>query len=208
MPMVEAEQSYCQSLIDEAHMRTVQNGDPLPEEYLKWKERIGKAHYENIRPLIYSYYEEDTIKNDTSLETRFASLLELPEFSNWQIGNDEVKEYTQRIQEANESKLVLTPIQKKERLNRILRDAIEELFDEKRRLVYKRRLEEMAYVLYKLGKEEDARTSLAAALTLNEKGTRPFDHLFLLGLAEKSLSSAILEEEQEARENPSFIIKP
>ncbi|MDY6855921.1 MAG: hypothetical protein SWO11_14680 [Thermodesulfobacteriota bacterium] len=208
IPMVEAEESYCRFLIDEAHMRTAQNSDLLPEEYLKWKDRIGKAPYDDKRPLIYSYYGEDTIRNESHLKTRFATLLELPEFSNWQIEIDEIREYTQRIQEANESKLVLTPIQKKERLFNIQRDAIEELFDEKRCLLYKRRLEEMAYVLYKLGKEEDARTSLAAALTLNEKGILPCDHLFLLGLTEKSLSSAILEEEQKARENPSFIIKP
>jgi hypothetical protein len=208
MPMVEAEESYCRFLIEEAHKRTIQDGDSLPEEYLEWKDRIGKAPYEDKRPLIYSYYEKDKIKNDNHLKTRFATLFELPEFSNWRMGPDEIKKYKQVIQEANESKLVLTPIQKQERLTKILRDAVEELFDEKRCLLYKRRLEEMAYVLYKLGKEEDARICLAAALTLNEKGTPPSHHLFLLELTEKGLSSAMLEEEQKAKETPSFIIKP
>lgn len=208
MPIVEAEPSYCQFLIEEGYTTAIQRGHPVPTGYLEWKDIVGKLSSEVQRPLIYSYYEEEAIKADESLLTRSGILFELPEFSNWAIEPDEMERYTEKIQEASKSKLVLTPIQKQERIYQIFNDAAEELFNEERRLLYSRRLEEIAYIIYKLGKEEEAKTCLAAALALRSEGIPSSRHPFPLELVKRSLSSAIWEEEQKARENLSFIVKP
>ena len=208
MPIVEAEPSYCQFLIQEGYTIATQRGYPAPAGYLKWKDIVGKPSDEVQRPLIYSCYEEETIRADESLLTSSGTLFELPEFSSWIIGAEETKKYTEKINEANESKLVLTPIQKQERISQIYNDAAEELFNEERRLLYKRRLEDAAYIIYKLGREEEAKICLAAALALKNENITSSHHPFLLELVKKSLSSAIWEEEQKARENPSFIVKP
>ncbi|MEW6614375.1 MAG: hypothetical protein AB1401_02740 [Thermodesulfobacteriota bacterium] len=208
MPIVEAEPSYCQFLIQEGYTMATKRGHPVPTGYLKWKDIVGKPSGEVQRPLIYSCYEEDTIKADEALLTSSGTLFELPEFGNWVIRPDEIEQYAEKINEASKSKLVLTPIQKQERISQIYNDAADELFNEERRLLYKRRLEESAYIIYKLGKEKDARICLAAALALMSEGIPSSHHPFLLELVKRSLSSAIWEEEQKARENPSFIIKP
>lgn len=208
MPIVEAEPSYCQFLIEEGYATANRRGHALPGEYLEWKGRIGRPRDEAQRPLIYSCYDEETIRSNEHLVMRSRTLFELPEFGNWVIPPDEIRKYTEMIEESNESKLILTPIQKQERISRIYNDAVEELFKGERRLLYKRRLEEMAYVLYKLGKEEGAKISLAASLALKDSDVPASHHPFLLGLMERSLSSALWEEEQREKENPPFIIKP
>jgi hypothetical protein len=208
MPIVETEPSYCQFLIQEAHTMATKRGHSVPTGYLEWKDIVGKPSSEVQRPLIYSCYEEETIKADESLLTRSETLFELPEFSNWVIKPDEIKQYAEKINEASKSKLILTPIQKQERISQIYNDAAEELFDEERRLLYKKRLEEAAYIIYKLGREEEAKICLAAALALKSKSITSSHHPFLLELVKRSLSAALWEEEQKARENPSFIVKP
>jgi hypothetical protein len=208
IPIVEAEPSYCQFIIEESYTMATQRGHSVPTGYLEWKNIVGKPSVKPQRPLIYSCYEEETIKADESLLTRSETLFELPEFSNWVIKPDEMEKYAEKIQEANESKLVLTPIQKQERIYQIYNDAAEELFNEERRLLYKRRLEEIAYIIYKLGKEEDARICLAAALALKDESITFSHHPFLLELVKRSLSSALWKDEQKAKENLSFIVKP
>ena len=115
----------------------------------------------------------------------------------------------ERIQEAETSKLVLTPIQKEERISAKYVEAAEEVFHRERRLIYKRRLEEMAYVLYKMAREEEAMICFAGALSLREEEGIPSSrHPFLLELIKRTISSVLWEEEQESREVPSFIVKP
>jgi hypothetical protein len=208
MPIVETEPSYCQFLIQEAYTMATKRGHSVPTGYLEWKDIVEKPSVEPQRPLIYSCYEEETIKADESLLTRSETLFELPEFSNWVIKPDEIEQYAEKINEASKSKLILTPIQKQERISQIYNDAAEELFDEERHLLYKKRLEEAAYIIYKLGREEEAKICLAAALALRSEGMPSSRHPFLLALVKRSLSSAIWEEEQKARENLSFIVKP
>ena len=110
--------------------------------------------------------------------------------------------------ETNESKLVLSPIQKQERIVKVYSDAAEQLFDEERRLLYQKRLEEMAYIIYRQGDEEKARVCFATSLSLKDNNMPSSHNPFLVGLIERSVTSALQEEEERGKENPSFIIKP
>ena len=208
MPIVEADPSYCRLLIEESYARTIERGRALPEEYLKWRNRIGMPKNDTQRPLIYTYFKEEAVKEDDSLLERSETLFELPEFQNWFMQPDEIEPYTERLKAANESKLILSPIQKQERISTIYNNTVQELFSEERCLLYKRRMEEMAYVLYKLEKEDKAEVCLAAALALDNKEIPSARHPFLLGLIQRSISFTVREEDQKESETPSFIIKP
>ena len=207
-PIVEADPSYCQLLIEEGYAMTMERGRALPEEYLKWRNRIGMPQDNTQRPLIYTYFKEEAVKEDKSLLERSETLFELPEFENWLMLPDEIKPYTEMIKAANESKLILSPIQKQERIFLIYNNAVRELFSEERCLLYKRRMEEVAYVLYKSEKEDQAEVCLAAALALDNKEIPSARHPFLLGLIQRSISFTVREEDQKESETPSFIIKP
>ena len=83
-----------------------------------------------------------------------------------------------------------------------------ELFTGERRLLYRRRLEEMAYVLFKLGKEEEARVSLAVAIDL-EKPVNPIQpNPFLFQLVVKSIFTLLAEAYEKKVKEPSLIVKP
>jgi hypothetical protein len=77
-----------------------------------------------------------------------------------------VRKYAELIKEAEASHLVLTPQQKEARLLSLYREALEELFPEAERFLWKKRLEEMAYILWKLEKKREASLAVSAAVDL------------------------------------------
>ena len=66
----------------------------------------------------------------------------------------------------------------------------------------------MAYVLFKLGREEEARISLAVAIDL-EKPVNPIQpNLFLFQLVVKSIFTLLAEAYEKKVKDPSLIVKP
>ncbi|MDY7031681.1 MAG: hypothetical protein SVY10_07210 [Thermodesulfobacteriota bacterium] len=208
IPLVEADASYCRFLIEEAYTMAENGGYPVPEEYSHWKEKIKGPKHETQRPLIYTCLEEEAVQADEILSTRSTDLFDLPEFIDWIIPPDEVAKYTENVFEAERSKIVLSQFQKEERFSKIFNETVQELFDNERSLLYKRRLEEMAYVIYKLGKKDEAKICLKVALSIEDKGIYSFSYPFLLELVKRSLASAMMEEEEKEQEVPSLIVKP
>jgi hypothetical protein len=65
---------------------------------------------------------------------------------------------------------------------------------------YRRRLEEMAYLLWHTQRPEDAKRALAAALALDRDGVDPAEHPFLRALFARSVEMAeALEQEDPGR---------
>ena len=70
------------------------------------------------------------------------------------------------------------------------------------------RLEETAYVLNKLGKEEEARTALSVAIRL-EKPLNPIQpNPFLLQLVIKSIYNLLAEAKEKREKESSLIVTP
>ena len=129
-------------------------------------------------------------------------------FLNWQIEEDQIQPYADAVREAEESKIVLNPAQKEVRFQEIYLKALLEIFSEEKRALYKRRLEEMAYVLFKLGRQDEARISLAVAIDL-EKPVNPIQpNPFLLRWVVKAILSLLKDTDQRKEKEPSFIVKP
>jgi len=83
-----------------------------------------------------------------------------------------------------------------------------ELFPTERRLLYKRRLEEMAYILFKLNRSDEARWCLAAALDLEKEISSFRPNPFLLQLVIISMYRVMTEKQEKAKAEPSLIIRP
>jgi hypothetical protein len=94
---------------------------------------------------------------------------------------------------------VLTPDQKNARFNSIYREALEELFPEEKRLLWKRRLEEMAYILLKTDKEKEARATMSAAIDLKNPFSPIDPNPFIWNLVLKSIYS-LLESDHKKKE--------
>jgi len=207
-PLVEVEPSYVGFLFNQAHQLTLQKGRPLPQTYLSFKKEIENIKKEYEGPLIYSYLQADEITGDDRKLRRAGDLLKADIFSGWRIEEDQIRPYADAVWEAEESKIVLTPIQKEARFQEIYQKALSELFSGERRLLYQRRLEEMAYYLYKLGREEEAKISLSTAVDL-EKPLNPFQpNPFLFQLVTKSIFTLLAEAYEKKVTEPSLIVKP
>jgi hypothetical protein len=207
-PFVEMEPSYTGFLFDQAYQLTLEKKGTPAQDYLRLKTEIERIKKEYERPLVYSYLQVEEMAEDDRILSRGGDLLKTDLFNSWRIEEDQIRPYADEVWEAEESKIVLNKTQKEARFQGIYQKAMSELFTGERRLLYRRRLEEMAYVLFKLGKEEEARVSLAVAIDL-EKPVNPIQpNPFLFQLVVKSIFTLLAEAYEKKTKEPSLIIKP
>ena len=192
-PMIEMEPSYVGFLFTQSYQLTLEKKGTPPQDYLQLKKEIEGIKKEYEKPLIYSYFKTDEIVGNDRILMRAGDLLKTDLFSSWLIEKEQIQPYADAVWEADASKIVLTKIQKEARFQEIYQRAMSELFPEERRLIYQRRLEEMAYLLLKIKREDEATSSLAAAIDL-EKPVNPIQpNPFLLQLVIKSIFTLLKE---------------
>ena len=207
-PLVEMEASYVGFLFSLAYHMTLEKQRDLPKDYLPLKNEIEAIKKDYEKPLIYSLLPSGEIAGDDGILRRGGELLNADVVNSWMIEKDRIQPYADEIREAEESKIVLAGAQKESRFQGIYQKASTELFPREKRSLYQRRLEEMAYLFFKLGKEEEAKISLAVAIDL-EKPESPFQtNPFLLQLVIKSISNILREIDEQRAKEPSLIIKP
>jgi hypothetical protein len=207
-PLVEMEASYVGFLFSQAYQLTLEKKKALPQDYLRLKNEIEGVKKDYERPLIYSFLQADEIAGDDRILRRGGELLKADVIYSWKIEEDQIRPYADEVWEAEESKIVLAQTQKEARFQGIYQKALSELFTSERRFLYQRRLEEMAYIFFKLGREEEAKISLTVAIDL-EKPASPFQpNPFLFQLVIKSIFTLLKEAYEKKVKEPSLIVKP
>ena len=207
-PMVEIEASYVAFLFSQAYPLNAGKKGNSFQDYLRAKREIENIKKDYPKPLIYSYLQADEMAGDDRMLRKGGDLLKADLFSSWQIEEERIQPYADEVWEAEESKIVLNPAQKEVRFQGIYQKALTDLFSEERKSLYQRRLEEMAYVLLKLGKEEEAKISLSVAMDL-EKPLNPIrPNPFLFQLVTKSIFSLLAEAYEKKLKEVSLIAKP
>jgi hypothetical protein len=209
-PVIQAPGAYCLQLLKEAGALTQSLSKALPQGYGEVVRQFSDVIWDKPLPLIYQFIKEDEVKDLPHLLKDSTYLHEIMPFSTWHLGEQEIAKYAERITEAEQSRIVLRPDQKDARINAIYRDALRELFPEEKRLLWKRRLEEMAYVLLKTGKQDEAREAMSAAADLNKPLSPIEPNPFIWDLLLKSIQ-ILLETDQEKKEEEqktSLIITP
>ncbi len=209
-PIVDTPGAYCIHILKEAASLTQGLSKPLPRGYHDAEREFKDIAWDDPTPIIYQYIKKDEVKDRPHLLKESVNLHKTMPFSTWHIGGPEVEKYASRITEAQQSKIVLSADQKEAHLNAIYRDALQELFPEEKRFLWKRRLEEMAYILLKTGKEEEAKTTLSAAIDLNNPFSPIDPNPFIWNLLLKSIYILIEGdyEEKEKEEKTSLIVTP
>jgi hypothetical protein len=207
-PLVEMEASYVGFLFAQAYRSTLERKEAVPQDYLRLKGELEGVKKEYERPLIYSYLPSDEVAGEDRWLGRAGDLLKGDLFSGWRIEEDLIRRYVDEIREAEESKIVLHPTQKEARVQGIYQKALSDLFSGERRFLYRRRMEEMAYLQFRLGKEEEARLALAVALDLEKPLNSIQPNPFLLQLIVKSIMALLAEANEKKAKEPSLIVKP
>jgi hypothetical protein len=207
-PFVKMEPSYIAFLFTQAHQLHLDKKGNSPQEYLRAKSEIESFKKVYAKPLIYSTLQADEIAGDDRMLRKGGDLLKADVFYSWRIGEDQIRPYADEVWEAEHSKIVLNQAQKEVRFQGIYQKALTELFSGERKFLYQRRLEEMAYVLLKLGRDEEAKISLSAAMDL-EKPLNPIQpNPFLFQLVVKSIFSLLAEAHEKKAKEVSLIVKP
>lgn len=135
-------------------------------------------------------------------------LLEEPELRPWILDQEWLEPYLEQLQEAQDSRLVLNPLQKEERLAGIVREAVKALFSGDTGRLFQRRMEDMALYLFETKRVTEAKLAFAVALQLKEGEVGPLDISLLTGLVQKSIAFYASQEKAKSEEEPSLIVKP
>ena len=167
--LIQIEPDYCQFLIEEAAQINQARKVSLPEEYEKWKEWLQRPAKTYPEPLIYRVLPRPSLQDKRDLVEKSAELLKIAPFDMWILAPEEIENPAQQLRESVDSRLVLTPLQQKDRIESIFRKVADEYFTPQRRRLYRRHLEEMAYILIIKGKKKSARMALAIALAMEEQ---------------------------------------
>jgi len=209
-PIVAAPGAYCIHILKEAASLTQSLSKPLPQGYRDAERECKDIVWDYPAPLIYQHIKEDEVTGSAHLLKDSTNLHKIMPFATWHIAAPEVEKYATLITETQQSKIVLRPDQKEARLNAIYRGALEDLFPEEKRFLWKRRLEEVAYVLLKTGKENEARASLSAAIDLNNPFGTIEPNPFIWNLVLKSIYSLVEvdHEKKEEEKKTSLIVTP
>jgi hypothetical protein len=207
-PFVTMEPSYVAFLFTQAYQINLEQRGTSFQNYLHAKSEIESIKKEHTKPLIYSTLQADDLAGDDLMLRKGGDLLKADVFHSWRIEEEQIQSYADEVWEAEGSKIVLNPAQKEVRFQGIYQKALTELFSGERRFLYQRRLEEMAYVLFKLGREEEAKISLSMAMDL-EKPLNPIQpNPFLFQLVTKSIFSLLSEAYEKKSKELSLIVKP
>ena len=207
-PIVEIEPSYVALLFTQAYQLTLEKKGTPPQDYLRAKSEIEGVKKDYDKPLIYSYLQADEIAADDRMLKKGGDLLKADIFSSWRVEEENIGPYAKEVWEAEESKIVLNPAQKEARFQAIYQRALTELFSGDRKFLYERRLEEIAYVLFQLGREEEAKISLSIAMDLEKPLNAIQPNPFLLQLVIKSIFSLLAEDYEKKSKEVSLIVKP
>ena len=184
-------------------------------QYLQFRPWIR----ENITLLeqapVYEYVSPESISSEVLTPSQIEKLLSHELLHSWIVETEKLKPVVEEISMADKSPILVSDSQKTDRVEDVKKAKIDELYPNEKRLILRRRLEEMAYVFHRLEEEEFARLALSAAASLEKKVTVFGVNPFLKALMERSLTYYEQMSSQdgelakpEEEEDPSRIILP
>ena len=206
--MVEVDLDYCHLLIKESSQRNHISGTKIPANYFLWKKFFGSYDTALEKPSIYTLLPADAIQSEAPLLQRSEKLIEKYTFTFWLLDWRLLVNAYQKIHELENSLLVLSEPQKESRTHEIVQKTAHTFFDDKNRLLFQRRLEESAYILWKTDRKDDAKSAFAAALAFAPDGISSDNHPFALKTVEKNLAFLKEQSQKEKRSESGQIILP
>ncbi len=134
-------------------------------------------------------------------------LLKEPDLLEWRLPDGILKPYVEEINQAGESVIVLSPLHKQERVNAVIERATAELLTGDNGKRVRRRLEDIAYYIARVGRRTQAGWAAAAAARLRD-GADVTKVLFFQAFIRTQLGTVAAAEQQKAEEEPRLIMTP
>jgi hypothetical protein len=206
--MISVAWEFADAMIYRAYEKAKARGQSGLENFHEVRSILATGKPGEVPHPIYGKLAADEVRDGAWRELS-RRLLDEPELRYWILTEDWLQAFLPQLQEAQTSRLVLNPLQKEERFNAIVRDAVKVLCSGENGASFKRRMEDMALYFFETQRSEQAKLSLAVALQVGEGDPGPLDVSFLTGLVQKSFAFFISQEKAKKEEaESSLIIKP
>lgn len=140
---------------------------PLPRGFREWRGQLGSAPQGQATPGELAR-EALGVPGGPAPVRRAAELLRRGEFGPWPPNPEALAPLAEQLEALGSSTIVVSPAQRREQLDGVLEEALPGLFAAPFAEQTAARLEETAYVLWKRGRDDDARACLGAARAFRE----------------------------------------
>ncbi|MHB1131279.1 MAG: hypothetical protein ACYC4L_02710 [Chloroflexota bacterium] len=169
--LVDAPPAYLRQALAEALDLNRAGGHAVPDEYYRWAGLLAQGERVYEHEPVYELVNAALVRWSPQLAEESAELLHLPEFAGWLMPPTQVEEAMRAYAKSRERRLVLLGDRPDQGQNTVVDQLADGFFTEANRRLYKRRLEQSAYVLQVAGRTLQARMALAAALALDTPRT-------------------------------------
>jgi len=213
-PLMETSLSHAVTVLEACYRTHLKRHADVPPDYMELRpwllERVGLLD----RPLIYQVVPEETISSDPLTPSQMEKLFQHEWTDAWLIDFVQIRPMIQEIVKVQESPIVLSEVQKSERVREIKEKHAAKFFPQEKRALWKNRFEETAYLFFKRGEEDLARFSLNAARMMDEEDTKFTRNPLIQFLLERSLNrymqnmKEMAQEEKTIRESSPRILIP
>jgi hypothetical protein len=189
LPTVDLPTEYAEQLVGEADALSRQRAATLPREYQAYLRLVGQPPPAPTRALVYTALPTaETILN-RGLISETPRLFELDELKGWFFDLAPLEPFVREWRQSGSSLLVLSPQAQSERRGRVVTDALRAVMTPELTQGLRRRFEESAYVLARLGHEWQARLLVAAAEGLDHANVTT--HPLLRAMMERTLELGV-----------------
>lgn len=186
--MVETSFSHAATVLESAYAESKPGLDPSSADYLQLRPWLVEHVPLLVRPAIYDFMPLESISSEVLTGSLIRKLLEHPLMETWIVDPERIKPLVGEIIKAEESRILISEAQKTDRVNQIKETGMAGIYSGEKRILLKGRLEEMAYVFFKLKEEAHARLSLLAALSLDQKDSPLRANPLLTAMVDRSLA--------------------
>ncbi len=185
--MVESSLPHAATILEKTYNRNKLGQAKSSNDYLQLRPWI----LENIplldQSFIYDFIPFESVSNEILIDSQIDKLLGHELMESWIIMPEEIKPLLEKVLEVEESRILVSEVQKLERIKEIKDKAVAQLFPDSKRAIIKDRLEEMAYIFFKLDEKDYTRLSLISAASLSEKDSILNVNPFFKAMVERSL---------------------
>lgn len=186
--MVETSLSHAATELERAYRKEEGRPGASAREYLRLRPWLLETVELLDRPAVADFIPVDTVSVDILTQTQIERLLHHELMTSWAVDAEKVGPLSEEIARAEASPIFISEAQRREHIDKIREEGITKIFGDKEREIFKRRLEETAFVFFKIGEGTLARLSLAAALSIGEKTTLFKANPFLSALVDRRFS--------------------
>jgi hypothetical protein len=134
-------------------------------------------------------------------------LLKEQEFLDWRLPDGVIRPYIDEINRSEESVIVVSAIQKRERVNEILERALADILSGESGTRIRRTFEDIAYYMLHSGRRQQAGWTAAAAAIIRD-GREVKRSAFFQTWLRTRLGAVFAEEQERAAEEPRLIMTP